>query len=125
MLVLSRKSREQITIGQDVVITVLSVSGSTVRIGIEAPDSVRVMRTEIVNRPPKSAEPQAVQADPPAAEKAQAGARKGVRRVPRFTVPEPNQFQRQSGPEGLEARGAALGSMLERVRAVRLAGSAC
>ena len=47
MLVLSRKKTEAIRIDGGITITVLSVQGNTVRIGIEAPQSVAVRRTEL------------------------------------------------------------------------------
>jgi carbon storage regulator CsrA len=47
MLVLSRKQKQQIRIGDDVVVTVLQIKGGSVRIGIEAPRSVHVMRGEL------------------------------------------------------------------------------
>ncbi len=47
MLVLTRKTRQSIMIGDDIEISVLSVSGDKVRIGIEAPRSVPVFRTEV------------------------------------------------------------------------------
>jgi carbon storage regulator len=47
MLVLTRKRGERIMIGDDVVLTVLEVSGDQVRVGIEAPRSVTVMREEL------------------------------------------------------------------------------
>lgn len=47
MLVLTRKLDEAIQIGDDIKITVLRVKGNTVRIGIEAPKSVRVIRDEL------------------------------------------------------------------------------
>lgn len=47
MLVLSRKLQQEIVIGDHVKITVLKVKGNTVRLGIEAPRSVRVMRGEL------------------------------------------------------------------------------
>lgn len=47
MLVLSRKAREQIQIGDEVVVTILQVKGQSVRIGIEAPKNVRVLRSEL------------------------------------------------------------------------------
>jgi carbon storage regulator len=47
MLVLTRKQAEQIQIGENVVITILRVKGQSVRIGIEAPREVRVMRAEL------------------------------------------------------------------------------
>ncbi len=47
MLVLSRKAKEQILIGQDIRVTLLRIDGNKVRIGIEAPDEVRVIRGEL------------------------------------------------------------------------------
>ncbi len=47
MLVLTRKSGEVIRIGEDVVVRILEVRGHQVRIGIEAPVSVRIYREEI------------------------------------------------------------------------------
>lgn len=47
MLVLSRKLREQIQIGENVTITILRVKGNSVRIGIEAPRDVKVVRGEL------------------------------------------------------------------------------
>lgn len=47
MLVLTRKVRQSIMIGDDIEITVLSSDGPKVRLGIRAPLSVRVHRTEI------------------------------------------------------------------------------
>ena len=51
MLVLSRKLNQEITIGDNVTITVLKVKGNTVRLGIDAPRHIRVVRGEL---PPKS-----------------------------------------------------------------------
>lgn len=48
MLVLSRKSGEKIVIGKDIVISVIEVRGDKIRLGIEAPRDVRVMRSELV-----------------------------------------------------------------------------
>ncbi len=47
MLVLTRKSNQSIMIGDDIEISVLSVVGEKVRIGIQAPTDVPVFRTEI------------------------------------------------------------------------------
>ena len=47
MLVLSRKPGERIHIGSDIVVTVLDVSGKLVRIGIDAPESVNILRAEL------------------------------------------------------------------------------
>jgi carbon storage regulator CsrA len=47
MLVLTRKTEQQIQIGNNIVITILQIRGQTVRVGIEAPKDVRVIRAEI------------------------------------------------------------------------------
>ncbi len=51
MLVLSRKSGQRIQIGENITITIVAAKGSTVRIGIDAPADVRVLRSELANRP--------------------------------------------------------------------------
>lgn len=48
MLVLTRKPAEIIRIGNDIVIKVIKTGKGTVKIGIEAPANVRVMRGELV-----------------------------------------------------------------------------
>ena len=47
MLVLTRKTRQSIMIGDDIEVTVLSSDGAKVRLGIQAPSNVSVHRTEI------------------------------------------------------------------------------
>lgn len=47
MLIITRRPGEKIMLGDDVVIEVMEVSGSSVRIGIAAPRSVPVYREEI------------------------------------------------------------------------------
>lgn len=47
MLVLARKVGERILIGDDIVVTLVSVRGNKVRIGVEAPVGMRVDREEI------------------------------------------------------------------------------
>ena len=47
MLVLTRKQQEQIRIGNQVTITILRISGNQVRVGIEAPPDVRILRGEL------------------------------------------------------------------------------
>jgi len=47
MLLLSRRPKESIRIGDDIVITVLEVKGDTVRLGIEAPQGVTILREEL------------------------------------------------------------------------------
>lgn len=50
MLVLSRKSQEEIVIGGNIRITVVEVSGGRVKLGISAPAEVPVHRAEISDR---------------------------------------------------------------------------
>lgn len=50
MLVLNRRSSEQIVIGTDIRITVLDIQGKRVRLGITAPDGVSVLREELLVR---------------------------------------------------------------------------
>jgi len=47
MLVLSRKSGQTIHLGNDITIKVVRVKGNQVRIGVEAPQEVRVRRGEL------------------------------------------------------------------------------
>lgn len=48
MLVLSRRTGESVVIGDDIRVTVLEVKGDVVRVGIDAPRSVRVHRSELL-----------------------------------------------------------------------------
>jgi carbon storage regulator len=50
MLILTRKSGEKITIGDDVVISVLEVKGTQIKIGIDAPAGIPVHRGEVYDR---------------------------------------------------------------------------
>ena len=47
MLILSRRPGESLTIGDEITITVVSVNGNQIRLGITAPREVRVLREEI------------------------------------------------------------------------------
>ena len=51
MLVLSRKLGERVILGEGIVVTVTELNGQRVRIGIEAPDDVRVLRGELFEAP--------------------------------------------------------------------------
>jgi carbon storage regulator CsrA len=48
MLVLSRKPGEKVVIGNDITLTVVEVRGNRVRLAIDAPDQVRILRGELV-----------------------------------------------------------------------------
>lgn len=52
MLVISRKIGQQVRIGDQITVTILKTQGQTVRVGIEAPREVKVLRAEL---PPRSA----------------------------------------------------------------------
>jgi carbon storage regulator len=49
MLILSRKVDEQIKIGENITITIIEVRGDQVKVGVEAPKSVKVFRQEVYN----------------------------------------------------------------------------
>lgn len=59
MLILSRREAECICLGENIVVTVVSVSADKVRIGIRAPHGVRILRTELEKLPmqPKIVKP--------------------------------------------------------------------
>jgi carbon storage regulator len=48
MLVLTRRKGERLLIGDDIEITVIEVKGDGVRIGVEAPKGIRILRQEVV-----------------------------------------------------------------------------
>lgn len=50
MLVLTRYSREAILIGDDIKLFVLSVRNGQVRLGIDAPKEVKILRSEIAQQ---------------------------------------------------------------------------
>lgn len=54
MLILTRKVGETVLIGDDISITVLSIRGSQVKLGVNAPKDVSVHREEIYQRIQKS-----------------------------------------------------------------------
>ncbi len=47
MLILTRKESERIYLGDDIVLTIVRVGSDKVRIGVEAPSDVRVLRLEL------------------------------------------------------------------------------
>ena len=52
MLVLSRREQERIRLGESIVVTVIQVAGDKVRLGIDAPSEVVVLRDELEPRRP-------------------------------------------------------------------------
>jgi len=47
MLVLTRKKNEKIRIGNDIVLNIIAISENQVRVGIEAPADVKILREEV------------------------------------------------------------------------------
>ena len=54
MLVLTRKPKESIIVGDNIIITVLSVNGDQVKIGFNAPRDIEINREEIYERKQKA-----------------------------------------------------------------------
>jgi len=50
MLVLTRKAGQSLTVGEDIKITLLSITGDRVSIGVDAPRTVRVFRSELLEQ---------------------------------------------------------------------------
>ncbi|TDV63262.1 carbon storage regulator CsrA [Pseudomonas sp. LP_7_YM] len=50
MLVLTREIGESFTIGDDIKVQVLGITGNQVRLGIDAPQHVKIHRTEVYRR---------------------------------------------------------------------------
>jgi carbon storage regulator len=67
MLVLTRREGESFTVGDDVEIEILDIKPGVIRVGIRAPRSVRVMRSELVAAVAASNQEAAVDADAVAA----------------------------------------------------------
>ena len=67
MLVLTRREGESFTVGDDVEIEILDIKPGVIRIGIKAPRSVRVMRSELLAAVAASNQEAAVDADAVAA----------------------------------------------------------
>ncbi len=71
MLILTRRPGERVVIGDDILITVMGVSGHTVRLGISAPEGVSIYREEIwlavkeENRAAAAADPESLPTGPP------------------------------------------------------------
>ena len=80
MLVLTRKLMEKLYIGDDVCVTVVRLEGGQVRLGIEAPREVAVVRAELLDgrEPAPRAEDQATSAPPPMAIKSRPDGARGI-----------------------------------------------
>jgi carbon storage regulator len=60
MLVLSRKESQRLRLGDSIVVTIVRVSGDKVRLGIEAPPDVLVLRDELEPHRPSDREEEKV-----------------------------------------------------------------
>lgn len=59
MLVLTRKPSQRIFVGDNVTVTVVRIDGNTVRIGIDAPPEVSILREEVGARKAAASTPKA------------------------------------------------------------------
>jgi carbon storage regulator len=50
MLILTRRTGESLRISDDIVVTIVETKGNQVRVGIEAPQDVTVVRAELLER---------------------------------------------------------------------------
>ena len=53
MLVLSRKPGETIVVGDDIIVTVVAITGNRIKLGIEAPPEVTIKRRELLFESPR------------------------------------------------------------------------
>ena len=56
MLVLGRKTDESLLVGEDIVITILSIEGDRVKVGINAPRDITILRSEVRERLQRAAQ---------------------------------------------------------------------
>lgn len=131
MLVLARKLDQSIQIGDDITLTIVAVKGNTVRIGISAPDHIRVIRSELQVEPGErrsvDSAPGATDTASPATVGRGVGGRSAGRSAGREVAPGPfkptedfsiNEFRSATGPASRrpERRGGlGLASRVERV----------
>jgi carbon storage regulator CsrA len=100
MLVLTRKTQEKIQIGDSITITILRVQGQAVRIGIEAPGEVRVLRGELAAKEVRNAERGARSQE-------MLGAKHSALRAPNSALPSTSLLQfRAACPAGSHERSA-------------------
>ncbi|MHC2066969.1 carbon storage regulator [Bremerella sp. T1] len=112
MLVLTRKQQQQIQIGEGVTVTILKVKGNTVRIGIEAPNDVKIVRAELEPEeepaPAEEPEPKATTARIDQIESATVGSSAQAKedyRVLSFRVkPEASEGHRNESPRAASMR---------------------
>jgi carbon storage regulator CsrA len=101
MLVLTRKYQEKIKIGDNITITVLRMKGKAVRLGIEAPDNVPVIRGELsfIDSAAEESHDKADAAKPTASERVT----KARTRVSERETGSDSQWSTSSSPDGKRA----------------------
>lgn len=114
MLVLTRKPNEEIHIGPNVTITILRVRGQAVRVGIQAPKHLNVVRGELLGRPQRAA---VVASETVTAREAQCGAPAAAA----GDALEPNQSRPRADATG-EPEMTASGRSLQRLSRCRATG---
>ena len=115
MLVLSRKHGEQVRIGDDIVITILKTHGKTVRIGVEAPRALRVLRSELtVESHVSGTEGEASTRDEHTDERDSGSARLARRRDPSNAADDCSP--RAARVDSVRAERWSMSSMASRVR---------
>ena len=97
MLVLTRKLMEKLYIGDDVCVTVVRLEGGQVRLGIEAPREIAVVRAELLDRP-RAGRPATPDAGPddPAADGDQDSTSRGSRN--RYPTPRTVSMRSAASP---------------------------
>jgi carbon storage regulator len=64
MLIISRKKNEGVIINENIILTVIDVQGDKVRIGIDAPDSIKIIRKELLDTEKSNREAAQIQNKP-------------------------------------------------------------
>lgn len=105
MLVLTRKTDEKIMIGNDIEITLVRIRGGSVRIGIDAPREIRVVRGELAE-----AESNSEEADFDL---------ESIGSV--FADPESQSLQRKTSQKHISSKGSTPGVSNQRVGAIESA----
>jgi carbon storage regulator len=106
MLILTRRPGERVVIGDEILVTVMGVSGHTVRLGIAAPEGVPIYREEIwlavkeENRAAAEATPDALPAEPPETHAADGPEASAVAETPEMPATETSPESPSSEPSG-------------------------
>ncbi len=120
MLVLTRKTQQQIQIGPQITITILKVKGQTIRVGIDAPRDVTVLRAELADK-------LAVRADAATVQAAQAASQRERQRetAKQETTAPADAVSAEAVPPGAAAPdGVALPTTLPRCATLRRSAAA-